>query len=660
MAVTSLEIQKRSPYAQGIAFGEVGPYQLLEGTVHLAVDPTHPSNAVITDLKRAPRDTNGLVHCSADFCILQPVSSQRGSHRIFFDVVNRGNPTAMTNLNSASGRMEPGNGFLMTQGYTVVWCGWQYDVPSTAGLMSVKVPEALSDQGGTISGKIAVAFQPHATIQVNMLSDRLHQPHPVKDINDPEAVLMVREHQDGPPQVISRSQWSFARLEGGRVVPDASHIYMESGFQPGKVYEVIYTTTGAAVVGLGLLAPRDMVSFLRYGAARQGNPCAGDIQYAYAFGRSQSGGFLRQFLYQGLTEDEEDRTVFDGVIPLVAGSGRGEMNQRFGQPSAGPKLGTARLFPFHDTVSTDTDTGRTDGLLARLSAQGKVPKIFLINTSAEYWSGHASLIHTTLDGSRDLPPLDAIRIYHYAGTQHGPGKLELHDVDVRQGPRGQQPGNSVDYRPLLRSALVNLDSWVSAGQEPPASCHPCLGDGTAVPLERTEAVFRAIPGVKFPEHLKYVYHLDFGPEAHEGIVTKLPPLVGESYPSFVSAVDQDGNELAGIRLPDVSVPLATNTGWNLRHHDSGGPGQMMPLVGSTIPFPASIAGREASGDPRLSIEERYASKDEYLDRVKQAAQMLVDQRHLLSEDVETVLGQAAERYDLFSWVREHQPAGDDN
>src|SRR5919106_972580 len=471
MAVTSLEIQKRSPYAQGIAFGEVGPYQLLEGTVHLAVDPTHPSNAVITDLKRAPRDTNGLVHCSADFCILQPVSSQRGSHRIFFDVVNRGNPTAMTNLNSASGRMEPGNGFLMSQGYTVVWCGWQYDVPSTAGLMSVKVPEA---------------------------------------------VLMVREHQDGPPQVISRSQWSFARLEGGRVVPDASHIYMESGFQPGKVYEVIYTTTGAAVVGLGLLAPRDMVSFLRYGAARQGNPCAGDIQYAYAFGRSQSGGFLRQFLYQGLTEDEEDRTVFDGVIPLVAGSGRGEMNQRFGQPSAGPKLGTARLFPFHDTVSTDTDTGRTDGLLARLSAQGKVPKIFLINTSAEYWSGHASLIHTTLDGSRDLPPLDAIRIYHYAGTQHGPGKLELHDVDVRQGPRGQQPGNSVDYRPLLRSALVNLDSWVSAGQEPPASCHPCLGDGTAVPLERTEAVFRAIPGVKFPEHLKYVYHLDFGPEAHEG------------------------------------------------------------------------------------------------------------------------------------------------
>jgi hypothetical protein len=644
MGVSRLEIKSRQPFASGETFGETGPYQQIDGVVHFAVDPNQAANSVITDLNLALRDANGLVHSAADFRILLPASLQQGSHRIVFDVANRGNPTAMTNINSASGRMEPGNGFLMRHGYTVVWCGWQYDVPSTSGLMSINVPDALSGAGGPISGKITVAFQPHATIQVNMLSDRLHQPHPVSNIDDPESVLMVREHQDAPPQIIPRSEWSFARLEGGRVVPDASHVYMASGFQPGKTYEVTYKTTGAAVVGMGLLAPRDFVSFLRYGPASEDNPCAGDIRYAYAFGRSQSGSFLRQFLYQGLTQDEQDRPVFDGVFPLVAGSGRGELNQRFGQPSAGPKYSAGRLFPFHDTEQEDPDTGRTDGLLRRLAAKGKVPKIFLINTSAEYWGGHAALIHTTLDGKDDLPPSDSVRIYHYAGTQHGPGRLALYDVDIQEGPRGQQLGNSVDYRPLLRAALVNLDRWVSSGEEPPASCHPRLDDGTAIPPERTEATFRAIPGVNFPEHLKYVYKLDFGPEAYEGIVTKLPPVVGKAYPSFASAVDQDGNELAGIRLPDVSVPLATNTGWNLRHPESGGPGQIMPQTGSSIPFPARKADREASGDPRRSIEERYASKEDYLEQVRKAAQVLVDQGYLLPEDLTTVDHQAAERY----------------
>lgn len=637
----------RSPFAQGTAFGDVGPYEQLDGTVHFAVDPNHPRNADITDLTLAPRDAQGLVRCSADFRMLQPVALQHGNRRLLLDIVNRGNPTVLTNFNSAVGRMEPGNGFLMRQGYTVLWCGWQDDVPATTGLIRIHVPEAIDAGGQPISGKVAVTFQPDARVHVQLLSDRLHRPHPAKDLNDRDATLTVQDHEDAPPQTIPRQQWSFARLEGDRVVPDATHIHLASGFLPGKVYRVVYTTTGAPVIGLGLLAMRDMVSFLRYSSAGEGNPCAGHIQYAYSFGRSQSGRFLRHFLYLGLNEDERDRTVFDGLIPLVAGGGRGEFNQRFGQPSNSNKYSVKNLFPFHDTTQTDPETGRTDGLLTRLAARGKLPKVFFINTSAEYWNGHAALIHSDLDGKRDLTPSETVRIYHFAGTQHGPGNLLLTDAGAADDSRGQQKPNSVDYRPLLRAALVNLDRWVTEGQAPPPSMHPRIDDGTAVPPAQMAATFQAVPGVEFPAHLRSIVRLDFGSGTDEGVTTVLPPKVGKPYANLVSAVDADGNELAGIRLPDISVPVATYTGWNVRHPDIGGPGQTLSLLGSTIPFPATQAGRKASGDPRPSIEERYPSKEDYLRRVKQAAEALVQQGYLLVEDLPTVTAQASQRYDLF-------------
>ncbi|HEY7491873.1 MAG TPA: alpha/beta hydrolase domain-containing protein [Candidatus Tectomicrobia bacterium] len=647
MAVRVLEIKTCSPFAQGTAFGDVGPYQLLEGTVHCAVDPNHPGNAGITDLKLAPRDAQGLVHYSADVRLLQPVAPQRGNQRLLLDIVNRGNPTVLTNFNSAVGRLEPGNGFLMRQGYTVVWCGWQDDVPAVPGLIRVQVPEAVDSAGQPIVGKIALTFQPDAPMQVQLLSDRLHRPHPARDLNDRDATLTVQDHEDAPPQIMPRQQWSFARLEDGRVVPDATHVHMASGFLPGKVYQVIYTTAGAPVIGLGLLAVRDVVAFLRHGSEREGNPCAGQIQYAYSFGRSQSGRFLRHFLYLGLNQDERDRTVFDGLIPLVAGGGRGEFNQRFGQPSNSNKYSVKNLFPFHDTVQTDPETGRTDGLLARLAACGKLPKVFFINTSAEYWNGHAALIHTDLDGKRDLAPLETVRIYHFAGTQHGPGNLLLTDTGTADDARGQHRPNAVDYRPLLRAALVHLDRWVTGGQAPPPSCHPRLDDGTAVPPAHTAAAFQALPGVHFPAHLRFIARLDFGTGVEEGSTTLLPPRVGKPYANLVAAVDEDGNERAGIRLPDLSVPVATYTGWNVRHASIGGPGQTLSLLGSTLPFPATRAEREATGDPRRSIAERYASRDDYLRRVQQAAEVLVQQRYMLAEDVPTVMDQAAQRYDLF-------------
>jgi hypothetical protein len=276
-----------------------------------------------------------------------------------------------------------------------------------------------------------------------------------------------------------------------------------------------------------------------------------------------------------------------------------------------------------------------------------VPKLFFINTSAEYWNGHAALIHTDLEGKRDLAPSEAVRVYHLTGTQHTPGNLQLTDTGTADDSRGQQKPNSVDYRPLLRAALVNLDRWVSRGEAPPPSLHPRLDDDTAVPPAQTAATFQALPGVQFPAHLRSIARLDFGPGVQEGQATLLPPKVGTPYPSLVSAVDEDGNELAGIRLPDITVPLATYTGWNLRHPDIGGPGQTLSLLGSTIPFPATQADRQSAGDPRSSIEERYPSKEDYLERVKQAAEALVQQGYLLAEDLPTITEQASQRYDLF-------------
>ena len=661
MAVTALDVKTRQPFAQGAEFGLVGPYEQLDGTVHFSVNPDHPGNGLITDLKLAPKDAGGRVTFTSDFRILKPVSPERGNRRLLLDVLNRGNPLAMGMFNasppvaSPAEPFEPSNGFLMRQGYTVAWCGWQHDVPQMPGLLALQAPAAVGDDG-PISGRIAVTFQPTAPVQVQIVSDRMHRPYPSNNLESWDDVLTVQEYEGAPSQVIPRDQWNFARLESGRVTPDASHVYMASGFQAGKVYRLTYSTSDAPVVGLGLLATRDLVSFLRFGAGSEGNPCPGDVELAFAFGESQSGRFLRHFLYLGLNQDEEDRTVFDGLIAHIAGGRRGEFNQRFGQPSSVGGLSTSNLFPFADTEQTDPETGHTDGLLSRLAARGKVPKIFFTNSACEYWWGGASLIHVSLEGDRDLSPSEPVRIYYFAGTQHASGTFPPTDTNPARGLRGQQLFNWVDYRPLLRTALVNLDRWVTSGEAPPPSRHPRVDEGTAVPVERVAAAFSSIPAVNFPEHLPHISRLDFGLE--EGIASQVPPKVGKFYASLVSAVDQDGNELAGILLPDLTTPIATHTGWNLRHADMGENGQALGTLGSTMPFPITKSQRDALGDPRPSLEERYSSREDYLGRVRNAAQELVEGRYLLAEEIELVVDQAAQRYDLLhQQVPQAQAAG---
>jgi len=412
----------------------------------------------------------------------------------------------------------------------------------------------------------------------------------------------------------------------------------------------VYTTRGSSVVGLGFAAVRDMVSFLKYGPAASGNPCAGTLDYAYAFGSSQSGRFLRHMIHSGLNEDEAERLALDGIMPHVAGGMRGEFNLRFGQPSKDICYIIPELFPFTDTPQTDPVTGQTGALLARLETRGKVPKIMFTNTSAEYWRGDAALIHTDLVHMTDAPESAAVRRYHFAGTQHSVGIFPPITVRPTDGIRGQLPFNTVDYTPLLRAALSNLDRWVTTGEPAPPSCHPRLADATAVPSHTLAAAFTRLPDVRFPPRTLHALRLDYGPETHLGRTLKLPAVEGAAYPALVSAVDTDGNEIAGIRLPDLTVPLATHTGWNLRHQEVGNPDLVIGITGGlagwTLPFPATRADREATGDARLSLEERYLSQEDYLQQVRTAAQALVAHGYLLAEDLSWVEAGAARRYDL--------------
>ena len=660
MGVSRIEVHNRQPYCDGKPFGNAGPYELLEGTAFFSVDPGHPDNSLIADIELAPRNDAGMVPFSAPFRILRPAETGRGCRTVFLDVVNRGRGRALKLINDAPDGgdpldpPDPGNGFLMRRGYTVAWCGWQHDVPGVPGLLGIDVPQAVRADG-PVSGRMAVTFQPSAASDVQMLSERGHRPYPTNHLEDWEATLTVRDSEEGEPRPLPRDQWHFARVEGGRRVPDPAHIHLESGFQPGRIYDVTFSTSHAPVAGLGLLATRDFISFLRYGSSAEGNPCANEVDLALGFGQSQSGRFLRHLLYLGLNLDEGGQKVFDGVIAHVAGARRGEFNQRFAQPSTAHRRSMSNLFPFTDAPETDAELGAAEGLLDRQRARGGVPRIFLMNSASEYWWAHLSLIHTDVSGAGDIEPSDDVRIYYYAGTQHASGNFPLAGGEGPGETRGQQPFNWVDYRPVLRASVANLDAWVRSGIAPPPSCHPRLSDGTLVTPDAVAPAFRAIPGVNFPVHLKRFSRLHFDPATSSA--ENLPAGIGSPYPLLAPAVDADGNELAGIRLPDISVPLATNAGWNLRHPSVGAEGQVIGTTGATIPFAVTREEREARQDPRPSIEERYESRDAYLAQVGEAASGLAGRGFLLPEDLPTVTRHAGERFDaLTARARQPQPA----
>jgi hypothetical protein len=429
------------------------------------------------------------------------------------------------------------------------------------------------------------------------------------------------------------------------------------GCRPGYLYELVCEAEGPIVQGLGFAAVRDLVSFLRYDASRQNPLCAGGkpaIARAHGFGVSQSGRFLRHFLYLGFNSDESGRKVFDGVMPHVAGGALGFFNHHFAQPTRHngqheEHLYPGDMFPFTYGDATDPLMKRTDGILRRLRAEdpGLLPKVMHTQSAAEYWHRSGSLVHTDPLATRDEGLPENVRLYAFGGTQHGPA------ADPPGRGIADNLLNPADYRPLLRALLDALDAWVKDGTEPPPSAYPRIDKGTLVGWRQKESGFPALPGVRYPEVIQRPSALDYGDDFFtKGIITVEPPRKVGDYVVKVPKSGPDGNDLGTLLPPEVAVPLATYTGWNLRGRGAGAEAMLVSLSGSYIPFAKTKAERQATGDPRESVEERYGGYEEYRKRFATACDDLVKRRYLLKEDAERLLAGREKMRDLFRASRD--------
>jgi Alpha/beta hydrolase domain len=635
--VVRIEVRSRGDVR---SFGSVGPYEKLAGTIYFAVDPRNRVNQIITDIDKAPRNAAGRVEFSADFYLIKPKDPSRGNGTLLYEVSNRGGKGLIGFFNRASGSLDPqtpeqfGDGFLMERGFTLLWVGWQFDPPLRDGLLRVYAPIAREADGRPIQGLVRSDFVVLETTRQASLADRDHIAYPVSNREDPANVLTVRDSVEGARRTIPRDQWQFTE--------DGKAIRMEAGFEPKKIYEVVYRAQDPPVVGVGAAAIRDTVSRLKYGSASE----LGLAQGAIRFGISQSGRFLRTFLYYGFNEDESHRRVFDGLMPHVAGSGRGSFNHRFAQPSRDghPYLNffyPTDIFPFTDNPQRDPETGVTDGLLSHATKPAFQPKVFYSNSSYEYWGRAASLFHTTVDGKSDMPLPSNVRAYLLAAGQHGVAGFPPSRTI------GQQMNNPLDYRWVMRALLVSMNRWVTDGTEPPPSAYPRIDQGTLVAPDKLK--FPRVPSVNVPATPHKAYRANYGPDfISKGVVSQEPPAIGSAFPILVPQVDADGNELAGVRVPELAVPLATYTGWNLFNARSGPPDVVSSMQGSFIPFARTRLEREGSADPRRSVAERHQNRDEYLALITKAARDLVEKGYLLNDDLPRIVEQAGTRWDYLA------------
>ena len=621
----------------GRSWGLAGAYERLAGRIHFEVDPQNSANRIIRDIDHAPLNAAGRVEFSADFYLLKPKDIGAGNGTVLLDVMNRGRKRIFRYFNVAAATNDPrtgadfGDGFLMRQGFTLLYVGWQFDVPRQAGLMRAYVPIA-TDGDEPIEGLVRSDFVVRQPAFDHSLGDRGHIPYGVVNPEDPRNVLTVRDAPAGERMVIPRDEWQFGRLEDGRMVADTTRVYLSSGFEPDRIYEAVFVSQAPPIAGLGLAAMRDAVSQVKYsGAGALGIP-AGSIERAIAFGDSQAGRYLRHYVHDGFNADEQQRIVFDGLIPHTGSNARGSFNHRFAQPSRAVDASyfyPGDQFPFSDVMQTDPVTGVEDSLLARVSPE-TTPYIFYTNTSTEYWRLPTALIHTSVDGTTDVPPADTSRIYFFSGTQHVPAAFPANRTD------GLRVGNHNDYTWFLRSLLLKLDAWTRDGTLPPESRYPQVVNGTLVELEALE--FPLVPQVRRPVNVSRAYRLDYGPEFDTlGIIANEPPEGDTPFPFLVPQVDETGNEIAGIRSPELAVPLATHAGWN--------PYSPIASQGSYIPLSRTRSEREATGDSRLSVEERYASREEYLGLVAGEALSLIEEGNLLGSDLPAILQNAGKHWD---------------
>ncbi|MDH3434825.1 MAG: alpha/beta hydrolase domain-containing protein [Gammaproteobacteria bacterium] len=651
--VTRIDVTSRGALPGNKSYGLAGAYEKLAGRIHFELDPLNPANQIIVDIDRAPLNASGKVEFSADFFLLKPRDVTRGNGTLLFGASNRGSKRLLTFFNhaQAEGRKwdEPdpaieahlGDGFLMQNGFTLLWVGWQFDPPMNGENLRAYLP-AIEDRDRPIEGLARSDFVVTEKVFDFTLGDRNHIPYLVSDPQAPENILTVRDSVEAERQLIPRERWRFARLEGEVPVPDAGRVYLDSGFEPHKIYEVVYKTSNPTLIGLGPAGIRDIVSLLKYESAAALSIEPDTIRRAIGFGLSQPGRLLRTFLYQGFNVDEHERKVFDGVMAHIAGAGRGSFNLRFGQASRDAHaflnfFYPTDIFPFTDVAQTDPVTGEKGGLLSHLAPE-YLPRFFQTNSSYEYWGRAASLLHTTVDGAKDAPMMDNARIYHFAGGQHLPEKYPP--------PRknGRQLNNPNDYSWTMRALLLAMNQWISDGSLPPPSRYPRIDDGTLV--APTDVSFPKLPGIDFPTKPHKAYRVDYGPDfASRGVIGKQPPDVGPAFPILVPQVDADGNETGGLRTPDIAVPLATYTGWNLYSSEYGPEDEIAHMSGSYIPFAATRELRESGSDPRPSIAERYTSREHYLGLVAKAALELADEGFLLDADLPEILLRALQHWD---------------
>ncbi len=604
-AVRRVEILERTPVAN--------QYERITGRVYFGADPKLPANRIVRDLEFAPVNARGDVEFSAEFSLLRPQDPAHANGTVLFEVSNRGGKGMLSRFNFSQPG-EFGDGYVMQQGFTLAWLGWEWDIPASAKTSLHFSAPHLRPDALPAPGLVHSEFVPASTVTLMPLGDRVMDPIAVAK----PLALYVRDSGDLPARKIAADKWKLAA--------DGKSVEMASGFEAAKLYEFAYEGKDPVVAGTGVAAVRDWISALKYDGFE-----GRSAKRAIGFGISQSGRFLRQFLYDGFNADEKGRPVFDGVWADVAGAGRGSFNFRYAQPSRDgcPFINVfypTDVFPFLDTA-----------LLERARASRVAPKLFLTNGGYEYWGRVAALVHLTPDGKSDASLSPDTRVYYIADVNHGPGSLPIRKNGTSYNV------NPLDQRPVQRALLAALEGWVADGAAPPDSQYPKLAAGELTTVDRLKF---PVPGIIPPQHPRRARKLDWGPDlATKGVITKEPPEMSGSYPLLVPQVDADGLDLGGIRLPELVAPLATVTGWNLRAPERGASQEMVEFLGSIWPFAKTREDRMRNHDPRLSIAERYPTREDYLKRINAAADDLVRRRFLLPQDREWAVARANKLWD---------------
>jgi hypothetical protein len=641
--VTRLEIARReSPASGGQRFGAAGTYETLHGRIHGELDPADPRNRIIQDIELAPRNARGRVEYVATFALMKPTDLSRASGVLVYSVVNRGN-----------GAPAPG-----PEGHISIVSGWQGDVIPIAVNQTIQVPAARNHDGSPIVGPVLARFvdlPPGTNTAAIRIGSMGSAAYAANSLDTTKAALTYHTAEDvfGVKQsvgTISSSDWAFAdcRTTPFPGKPDAGRICLREGFHQSRVYELVYIAKNPLVLGIGLAATRDIVSFFRYSAsdaAGTANPVSSAVKHAIALGTSQSGNFIKTFVHLGFNQDLSNRIVWDGVLPYIAAR-QTPMNFRFAAPGGAGTLYELGSEPvlWWNTYTDSVRRRAPASLLDRCKATDTCPKVIEAFGATEFWGLRMSPGLVGTDARADIPLPDNVRRYYMPGTTHGGGRGGFQRV-AAAGNRcilAENPNPMADTHRALTVALVD---WVVKGTPPPASRYPTLAAGTLVPATRRATGFPDVPGIPFSDTLvnavlEYDVGASFIYNDMSGVITKQPPAITRAIPTLVPRVDADGNEIGGVGSVLHQAPLGTYLGWNIQASGFF-KGQICGFTGGYLPFALTHAERTKAGDPRLSLEERYGTQEGYLCTVRRAASSLVRDRFLLQADADRLIAEAA-------------------